>query len=111
MQKIVELILAKRRALSDEHSLLVGISGIDASGKGFVTSKLSEELALKGLTVANINADGWLNLPDVRFNETNPAQNFYQKAIRLEEMFQTLVLPLQEKRAVRLMADLTEETA
>ena len=45
IKEIVSVILAKREEVPIERSLLVGISGIDASGKGFVTAKLIEELA------------------------------------------------------------------
>ncbi len=37
-------ILAMRSALAPERALLVGISGIDGSGKGFVTAQLAERL-------------------------------------------------------------------
>jgi uridine kinase len=55
--------------------------------------------------------DGWLNLPEVRFSRERPAERFYEKALRLDEMFEKLVLPLKQKRSVRLAADFTEETA
>lgn len=92
-----------------KQSLLVGISGIDASGKGFVTAKLLEKL--KGLNVAAINVDGWLNLPQIRFDQTNLAENFYKQAIRFEEMFEKLILPLKQSRSIYLIADQTEESA
>lgn len=91
--------------------LLVGISGIDASGKGFITGKLTEKLQEENLNVANINIDGWLNLPHIRFNEESPAQHFYEFGIRFNEMFEKLVFPLKENRSIRLTADFTEETA
>lgn len=94
-----------------EQSLLVGISGIDASGKGFITAKLAEEIQQKGFNAANINLDGWLNLPHIRFNPNNPAVHFYENAIRFDEMFETLILPLRENRSIQLTADFAEETA
>ncbi|HVE55387.1 MAG TPA: hypothetical protein VNB22_01065 [Pyrinomonadaceae bacterium] len=111
MNEITNLILSKRKEMPAEQSLLAGISGIDASGKGFVTAKLAKELEFKGFSVANINADGWLNLPQIRFDKTNPAENFYENAIRFEEMFERLILPLKENRSINLNADLAEETA
>ena len=64
-----------------------------------------------GLSVAVINVDGWLNLPNVRFNPANPAAHFYEHAIRFEEMFAQLVDPLVRDRGVDLEFDFTEETA
>ena len=46
---------------------LIAVSGIDGSGKGYVSARLAEKLAGKGFRVAVIAADGWLNLPHVRF--------------------------------------------
>lgn len=105
------MILAKRREAPTERSLLVGISGIDASGKGFVTAKLVEELQKQNMNAAAINIDGWLNLPRVRFSQSNPAAHFYKNAIRFDEMFQKLILPLKQNRSRRLIADFAEETA
>jgi uridine kinase len=91
--------------------MLVGISGIDASGKGYLIRLLNERLRAKGLNTAVINIDGWLNLPQVRFEPDDPTANFYSNAIRFDEMFDRLVLPLRENRSITLTADFTEETA
>jgi len=61
--------------------------------------------------VAVLNVDGWLNLPTVRFCDVSPAEHFYRHAIRFEEMFTELVLPLRARGSVRVEAQLTEETA
>lgn len=108
---IAAIILDKHKKMSPKQSLLVGISGIDASGKGFISAKLADNIRRKGFNVANINIDGWLNLPNIRFNQNNPAGNFYEKALRFDEMFETLILPLKENRSINLTADFAEETA
>jgi len=91
--------------------MLVGISGIDASGKGYVTGKLSNELNSLGCKTAVINVDGWLNLPSVRFDPRDLAATFYRNAIRFDEMFESLIFPLRQTRSVDLTADYAEETA
>jgi uridine kinase len=108
---VISAIAEKRKALSQERALLVGISGIDASGKGFVTAKLAHQLEERGWKIATIGVDGWLNLPPVRFNALNPATHFYEHAVRFDEMFEQLVLPLRNRRSVNLEADFAEETA
>jgi uridine kinase len=108
---VISAIAEKRKTFSRRRALLVGISGIDASGKGFVTAKLAHELEKRGWKVAAIGVDGWLNLPHVRFNQENPAGHFYERAFRFEEMFETLVVPLQQNREIDLHMDYTEETA
>ena len=100
-----------RRQIPAARSVLVAISGIDGSGKGYVTATISEALRVRGLRVAALNIDGWLNLPRIRFNPANPAEHFYRNAIRFDEMFAQLVLPLRDRRSVHLEADYAEETA
>jgi uridine kinase len=108
---VISAIVQKRKTLSPERSLLVGISGIDASGKGFVTARLARELEECGWNVAAINADGWLNLPQARFNSQDAAAHFYEHAIRFDEMFERVVLPLRDTRSASVETDLMEENA
>src|SRR5437773_3047277 len=89
---VIPAIIEKRKALSRQCALLVGISGIDASGKGFVTAKLAHQLEERGWKIATIGVDGWLNLPHVRYGALDPATHFYDYAVRFEEMFEQLVL-------------------
>jgi uridine kinase len=103
--------LVTRSALSRVHALLVAISGIDGSGKGFVAKRLGDQLRAIGARVATINIDGWLNLPSVRFARTNPAEHFYGHAIRFEELFGDVVLPLKRDRSLRTVTRFVEETA
>ncbi|MGH7333564.1 MAG: uridine kinase family protein [Candidatus Rokuibacteriota bacterium] len=107
----IRTLLEKRRAVSARRSVLAAVSGIDGSGKGYITGQLAAGLASHGMKVASINIDGWLNLPARRFSATEPAKHFYEHAIRFREMFDQLVLPLKAHRTHRLVADFAEETA
>src|SRR4029453_9775413 len=100
-----------RRNAPPARTLLVAVTGIDGAGKGFVASRIVPELRTGGLRAEPINIDGWLNLPGTRFNDSNPADHFYEHAIRFEELFTQLVLPLRDARLLRLEADFAEETA
>ncbi len=106
-----EAILAARRRVPARRAALVAVSGIDASGKGYVAERLAARLEAAGLRVALTGLDGWLNLPPVRFDPAHPAEHFYRHAFRFDEMFQRLILPLRDRRSIRLEADFTEETA
>jgi uridine kinase len=108
---VVQEMVAKRRLLPGYRSVLVGISGIDASGKGHVTARLVAALRAQGLHAVGINLDGWLNLPAKRFSRERPAEHFYENALRFEELFEQLILPLRQRRSLRLEAALVEETA
>lgn len=106
-----ESIREERRRLPAHESLLVAVSGIDGSGKGYVTGLIVDQLRQEGLNAVAINIDGWLNLPSQRFNPDRPAEHFYHHAIRFEDMFTRLILPLRRGRSLRIEADLVEETA
>ena len=85
---VIPAIIEKRKALSPQHALLVGISGIDASGKGFVTTRIAESLQKRGIKLAVISADGWLNLPHVRFHQQDLAKHFNQQGWDTNRGFQ-----------------------
>jgi uridine kinase len=109
--QIVDLILKRRREVGGDRSLLVGISGIDGCGKGFIAKQIEAHLAQRAVASAVINVDGWLNLPEKRFDADAPAEHFYQSAIRFDEFFSHLVMPLRDQRSIHLVADFAEETA
>jgi len=106
----VRLTLEKRLATPPERALLVAVSGIDGSGKGYLTEKLTSQLAQHLLGVVSLNIDGWLNLPSRRFSKERPAEHFYEHGLRFRELFEQLVLPLKEKRSLRAEADLADAT-
>jgi uridine kinase len=111
IEEVVRKILERRANIPDARGLLVGISGIDGCGKGYFATQLRAHLALRGVLPAILNVDGWLNLPQKRFDQNAPAVNFYENAIRFDQFFSQLVLPLRDRRSVHLVADFVEETA
>jgi len=111
LNDVVARILRQREGVSDQRSLLVGVSGIDSSGKGYVAKQIEARLALHSIGPANIHVDDWLNLPERRFDARKPAEHFYESAIRFNELFAKLVLPLRDHRSVNLVADFAQETA
>lgn len=110
LQTVLEQILGKRASVPAQRSMLVAITGIDGCGKGYLTTQILKQLAAQGVSAGMISVDGWLNLPHVRFDRSNPAEHFYLHAIRFDEMFGQLVLPLRDRRSLRLEADYAEET-
>src|SRR6266436_3226035 len=111
IHEIVKRILDRRANVPDNRGLLVGISGIDACGKGYMAAQIEAHLAQHAVATAVINVDAWLNLPDKRFDASAPAETFYENAIRLDQFFSDLVVPLRDRRSVYLVADFAEETA
>ena len=108
---VVEAVARKRDAVVPNRAVLVGISGIDGSGKGFVSAKLADALRAKSLNVAVISADDWLNLSHVCMNHDNYAEHFYQHAIRFDEMFEKLIFPLKQNREINITANCADAKA
>lgn len=111
IDEVVREILQRRANIPETRSLLVGVSGIDGCGKGYLAAQLQAHLALHGIIPAVLNVDGWLNLPEKRFDRNAPAVNFYENALRFDQFFSQLVLPLRDQRSIHLVADVVEETA
>jgi uridine kinase len=103
---VAETILARRGSVPTGEALLVAVSGIDGSGKGHLTSLLTPRLNARGVSAVSINVDGWLAPPEVRFRAHDPGGNFYRNGLRLDEMFERLILPLKRQRSLAMEADL-----
>jgi uridine kinase len=55
---LVGRILARRVEVPENRSLLVGISGIDGCGKGYIASQIEAHLAQHAVPSTVINVDG-----------------------------------------------------
>lgn len=110
LERLASVVDVVRRQ-STQQAALVALTGIDGCGKGFVTARLTRALEARGHRVASLNVDGWLNLPTTRFSDHDPAEHFYRHAIRFEDMFEQLVLPLRDNGSVQVEAQFVEETA
>jgi uridine kinase len=108
INRIADAILTVRPTVPAGRALMVAITGIDGSGKGYVTEQVERRLRAEGVTVAAVNIDGWLELPSRRFDPQRPAEHFYERGIRFGDLFQQLVLPLRAHRTLRLTADLAD---
>jgi uridine kinase len=80
----------------------VGISGIDASGKGYISKRLQEKVESFGYNVANINIDPWQNPIDIRLKKENAAENVYENIFRWDQFFTQLIFPLQRNKRIYL---------
>lgn len=80
----------------------VVISGIDASGKGYITKLLQQNLESNAYKVANINIDPWQNPIPVRLRNENPAENIYENIFRWNDFFEQLIFPLQKNKGIYL---------
>jgi uridine kinase len=111
LARLSRRVEAVRARVPPRRCALVALTGIDGSGKGFVAARLRARLERAGLRTGVLGVDGWLALPDVRFDPRDPPGTFYRRALRFDAMFAELVLPLRERRSIVLAADFAEETA
>jgi uridine kinase len=83
-------------------AILLGISGIDASGKSTLARRVGDELRRRGMPFAPLSID-WFHtdagtrfLPPARANEppASHAEHFFHHAFRWSELFRGLVGPL-----------------
>lgn len=107
IDQAIEIITSKWRELSPKASLLVGISGIDGSGKSTMARRVVERLKSQGLRASLISLDAWHHPPEKRFNKDDPARHFYQHAFRFDELFDILINPLKYNGSAHITVELT----
>jgi uridine kinase len=100
VKKLSELVLKEYRSYGNQDVFTVAISGIDASGKGFVSNLLQSELEAQDLKIANINIDPWQNPISLRLQKENPAENFYKLVFRWDDFFAQLIAPLKKNGSI-----------
>lgn len=96
-----EILSAKDRH-HGKNLFTVAISGIDASGKGYISDLLQKQLENKSYNVANINIDPWQNPKPIRLKTENAAENIYENIFRWTDFFEQLIFPLQKNKGICL---------
>jgi uridine kinase len=109
LQDLIPDVVAQRSRLRPSESLLLAVSGIDASGKGYVAARISELLHLNGLNAVTIGVDPWLGDPRQWSGKQDAAELFYRYGIRFDDLFRALVLPLKQHRSITLPATLRRQ--
>ena len=116
IKELTELILQKQKQKQNNSNqnhqkhFIVAISGIDASGKGYISQKIKQELSDRNKTVFLENLDGWLNLPSIRFNDRNPAEHFYKNAFRWQQLKDNILIPYAQNQNIDCQVLYLEET-
>lgn len=103
VSELANAVIAKRRATARDGAILVGISGIDASGKGTLASHLAAELRERGVRVESIGADAWLTPLDRLSLDSDPGEQFYLHAIRFDETFQRIARLQEEDGSIEVI--------
>jgi len=95
-------IITLRKLHPSSIAFTVAISGIDASGKGYIGKQLETELQKNGFKVANINIDPWQNPIPIRLKYEKAAENLYENIFRWNDFFEQLIFPLKKNKSIYL---------
>jgi hypothetical protein len=99
--EVVAARLARSARARSSGSLLVAMSGIDGSGKGYTATLLQRALEQRDIRTALVHADDWLSPPRERFGDPPTARHFYEHGFLFDRMFATLVTPLRRRGRIK----------
>jgi uridine kinase len=102
---VAALATAARDLLGDwtrSEAPVIGLSGIDASGKTSLAAMVTRHLELLGVRVALVPLDPWHSPRKERFLGPDPASHFYRHGFRWGELFDGLIEPLRSSRSIDL---------
>lgn len=101
MEALVHTLVEKSKFKSP---YVVGISGIDGAGKGYIGAQLCEQIRARGVRCELIGIDGWLAEPEQRFSDEDPGLHFLNHGIRFDEFERLLFRPLSVTGEIDLVA-------
>lgn len=82
---------------SRDRAFVIGISGIDCSGKTLFAGALNEYLVSNNYKTQVINLDDFHNPQEIRYAGANQSENYYRRSFNLKEVVDNLLVPLQNK--------------
>jgi phosphoglycolate phosphatase-like HAD superfamily hydrolase/uridine kinase len=86
----------KRKKLADK-PFVIGVNGIDCSGKTTFATALEKYLKSKDYSTQIINLDDFHHPKAVRYAGDNPAENYFNKSFDIQTMIRQILVPLREK--------------
>jgi len=95
---IFEDILKKIKRKKDEtKAFVIGITGIDTSGKTKFAEAFEKFLTFKNYKTQIINLDDFHNPQKIRYAEINQADNYYNKSFDIKTIVKKLLIPIHQK--------------
>jgi len=95
-EKILEDINIRKQK---NKAFVVGITGIDCSGKTKFTESLEQFLISKDFKTQIINLDDFHNPKVYRYSGENQAENYFNKSFDIDTIIKKLLIPLNQKKA------------
>ena len=91
--------LAKKRKQKDK-AYVIGVNGIDGSGKTKFAESLETYLKAEGHQTQMIHLDDFHNPKAIRYAGKEQADNFYNKSFNINPIVEKLLSPIEEKKQV-----------
>ncbi len=106
---IFEKILGEiDRRKPGDRPFVVGITGIDSSGKTMFTGALADYLVARNRKVQVINLDDFHNPREVRYAGENQADNYYHRSFNIQTIIENLLTPIRQKREYSVTLNLLD---
>jgi uridine kinase len=80
-----------------DRPFVVGVTGIDSSGKTVFTGALADYLIARGRKVQLINLDDFHNPREIRYTGDNQADNYYHRSFNIQTIIRNLLIPIYQK--------------
>ncbi len=81
----------------DDRAFVIGITGIDVSGKTKFAESLEKFLISRRYKTQVVNLDDFHNPQQIRYSGENQAENYYNRSFNIESIVNNLLIPLRQK--------------
>jgi len=85
------------RRKQDNKAFVVGITGVDVSGKTRFTESFAMFLTSNGRNVQVISLDDFHNPQQVRYSGENQPENYYNKSFDINTIVERLLIPIKQR--------------
>ncbi len=93
-EQILKEIEARRQ---EDRAFVIGINGIDCSGKSIFAESFVKFLIARGFTTQTINLDDFHNPRAYRYSGKDQAENYYNKSFNVTGIINNLFVPIHNK--------------
>jgi uridine kinase len=99
-QSVFEAVLKQvaTRKRKDK-AFIVGITGIDCSGKTSFAESLEKFLVSRGINTQLLHLDDYHNPMAYRYSSEDQAHNYFNKSFNIGKIVDELLIPIQQKKA------------
>lgn len=105
---IFEKILEEIQEKPKDKTFVVGISGIDISGKTKFTEAFEKFLISEGYKTQTINLDDFHHPKKIRYSGENQAENYYNRSFDIKTIVEKLLIPIHQKSNLSIRLSLLD---